>query len=222
MSRKYKGIRDYILNKLRENICFESGTDGFYNSRNIEDCEEEVNFELSKYGEACKFSVLFYSQLIELHSKGYVEIDDNRYLYHPKYIYDKISQIIEDAKKARIKLFNKTQSVLQGKNIYHIHHNQINHLEKNHIRYIERKYPDDLSIERRLNELIKLYPEQNPVSIFVYEALMETVEWKGKTGEWIVFQKKDDIYNFLCLANHIPKTDKRDTSLFQKIENYLI
>lgn len=213
-------IRESILKKLKNNIHLDTSPDGFYTYLDPKECKNEVQYALKMYADGCSCSSLFFDQLLGLHCKGFVEIDGKRYLYHPINIYSTIQKIVVGA--INIKPFNKRNSVLAGKHLYHIHHGQTIHFERNHIRYIEKFYPDSESIEKKLDKIAKIYPQKNPLVIFINETLDKAINWAWKTGEWIVFQKYKENYHFICLANHSDSKDKKGVLFYEKIKDYLL
>ncbi|GHT79355.1 hypothetical protein FACS1894130_07830 [Spirochaetia bacterium] len=210
----------------REAILKEIDSMPFFNHLNITDDKEydfehhkgEVIHELQYHIKDSTYSRLFLNQLTQLHGLGYVEIDGYKHPYELTMIYWTLENIIYN--KIEYKIFNRKGSLLKGLEIYHVHHNQSFYSMNNFKRYFMKKYPNEESVVNRVYELIKKDPNCYPYYDIVYEAFMESLSWKYKTGEWILFQMKNDKYYFIALALH-DDTDQNDKKLYGKIKEVL-
>jgi hypothetical protein len=217
-STMIENIRDEILRVLEKNILLkylETDDDKVFDE---DEHKKEVLEELSYHIGDHLVSDLMLSQLVDLHGKNYTEIDGKKHPYNITSVYWRMEDIINEKEKP--KEFRNKSSKLFGKGIYHIHHSQSFYIEDNHIRFFKNKYKDNKSVIARIQEIAKLYPNNEPIPTFVYETLLESLDWDKKTGEWILFQKIDRKIYFIGLALHNSK-DNNDELLFAKIRDYI-
>lgn len=219
-------VRQQFINFLKQNISCETVDNGFYQRLDLDECMKRVKENLTRIHILDNCSAIFINQLIALQQRGYIEINNSRYRYHPQNIYLRIESLLSG--KIKPQLFNKKKSLLRGNSIYHIHHGINTYFEKNQIRCFERKYEDDHAVMKRLDEYKTMNPDINPWLMLYHEIEIATENdsdnWGKRTGEWIVFQKIDDKYKFLCLAVHEYDSDKdkTDATLYNLIKDHLV
>jgi hypothetical protein len=181
---------------------------------------KEVKEALDYHCPNQSFSDLLVNQLIELQGSGMVKICGYSHPYIPKEIYWTMEQIIRGEHKH--KPFKKKGSKLFGKNILHVHHSKTHYIMMNCIRYFERCYTNDSEILNRLKELQLEHPDRTDhMVLFANEVLLKSINWMHKTGEWLVYQKKDNVFQFLCLYIH-DYEDTDDSKLYEIIKNDII
>jgi hypothetical protein len=212
-------LHDEIIKTLENNIMFKYANIEDTIIINREQHRLEVIEEIKHYIGESKVSELMLFQLTDLHGKNYIEIDGKKHPYNIGEIYLKMKDIITGNEKQ--KKFHNKKSKLYGKGIYHVHHSQSFYIEDNHIRYFKIKYPNSETIIGRLQELTKQYPDKEPIPILIYETLIESISWDKKTGEWILFQRKNQNYYFIGLAIH-NYGDEDDSALYEKIREYIL
>jgi len=166
--------------------------------------EEAVEIELKHHLNGHRSTRILRDQLVDISRNGYVEICGFKHPYNRSVIYWRMEEVINNIAKRKFhKPFSRNASYLYNKNIYHVHHSQTFYSLRNCVRYIEKKYPTDDAIWRRLEQLRVEHPDvKNLFPIFSNELLLESVSWDNKTGEWIVYQKSGENLKFLCLYIH--------------------
>ena len=208
----------------REEMLKEFYSMPFFNHSNITEDKEydiehhkgEVVHELKHHIKDNIYSKLFLEQFTQLHGLGYVEIDGYKHPYEKTQIYWTLESIIK--KEVEYKEFTKDKSMLKGLGIYHVHHSQSFYIMNNFIKFFKKKYPNEDSLKKRIDELVKKNPNCNPCSIISCEAVIESQSQVDITGEWILFQEKNGKYYFIALALH-DYSDKNDEKLYNKIKD---
>jgi len=212
-------IKNYILDKLEKNKFLKYASwDNESDGRHVNPLSSVME-EMQYYINDTWVSPLFISQLDELNRKQFVTVIGKKHPFRSRDIFLKMKEVING--EIIGKPFLKKNSKLYGLGISHIHHNENFYLEDNHIRFIKRMFPDEESVLRRLEEIKLQNPTENELHTFFYETLINSINWKEKTGEWIVYQRKDEKVRFLCLYVH-DQEDKNDEILFREIERFLI
>lgn len=179
------------------------------------DVEETLLYHYPKQ----TFATVFKNQLTELHWSGVVELCNRLHPYEPHEIYLTMERIISG--EIQHKPFTNKCSKLFNKNLFHAHHSETFYIGMNCIRYFKRHFKDDSSILTRLAEIQREYPlRTDHVVIFANEVLMNSVNWQYKTGEWIVYQKNEGNFHFLCLYVH-DHDGADDSKLYALIKNEL-
>lgn len=211
-------IKDDLLSTLESNIVLKylriTDDEDFDYEKNKKDVLEELVYHIGE--NTC--SELMVDQLVQLHARNYVLINNKRHPYHLTEVYWRMQSIIKN--EIPFKKFKNKKSKLFGKGILHVHHSQSFYLEDNQIRYIKWKYKTDKSIEDRISQIKIERPKCNPILDFFYETLMESINWRMKTGEWILFQNKDNKFHFIGLGLH-NSDDNNDEVLAKEILRYL-
>jgi hypothetical protein len=215
------GIRDKIIAYLEKERYRYTQQPEVEFDRNAYD--KQVTEELDHHTKQHSYSALFKNQIIDLYGQGFVNICG---LKHP-YEFPDISNIIDGIVQGRVKPkpFNRKSSCLYGKDIYHSHHSQSFYIEKNQSIYFQRKYKNDEQIIKELKKIQKERPEiKNAVPILMTRNLLESINRRDKTGEWIVYQKKNDKIHFLCLHVHDNEENRidNDSHLFSIIKDHLL
>jgi uncharacterized protein YkvS len=213
-------------------------TDGDYHFRNEECSKNEVITKLKYHIGEQQYSDLFLDQLAIINEGGYVSIKYphlnkvERAYYMPDDIYLRLHDLIDGRAVCEEKPFKKNGSYLKGKNLFHIHHNSMSYIDHNVCRYFSKKYPADEDIIRDLELLDKQYdkPINKLIEYLVIRRFREISEFQVKvsgkpfriTGEWLIYQKKNDRFNFIGLFLHNDRTDHDDKNLYDLVKPYLI
>ena len=167
----------------------------------------------------CSFSAIFKNQLTELHGSAVVEICNCLHPYRPHEIYLTMERIISE--EIQHKPFTRKSSKLYNKNLFHAHHSEAFYIGMNFIRYFNSQFKDDSSILKKLKQIKHEYPQRSDhMVIFVNDVLLSSINWGYKTGEWIIFQKKEGHFHFLCLYVH-DYEDVDDSKFYDLIRNEL-
>jgi hypothetical protein len=232
------GIRDEILKDLvtmnvdlQSKIILDDLT--FDKEKHINEVLEELEYHIGKN----KYSDLFLNQLSCIHSKGFVNIEKTgaseiiTAYYSMIDIYSTLKLIVNKPQMIEIKEFEHKNSFLFGKNIYHVHHNQVYYLQSNTVKFFKRKYKNDNDIITEIKRLEKQYPNRKIgeyVFMLCYQTLNEVIKFPNKvndrpyqnTGEWIIFQQNENKFNFIALALH-SYGDEHDKRLYELIKPYI-
>jgi hypothetical protein len=234
-----KSLRESIMFDLRKcGKIIHSDMDSDYIFKNENQSKREVKEELSyKIGEQ-RYSSLFLNQLAILHEGGYITINDpflnkvERAYYMLDDIYINISELVKGSSNIEQIPFEHEYSCLRGENLFHIHHNPMNYADINVVRYFAKKYQTDEMLIKDLELLDTKYhnkPINELINILVNSCFGEVSRCPDKvkerpfriTGEWLIYQRINDKYNFIGLYLH-NKGDEHDRNLYELIRQYLV
>jgi hypothetical protein len=233
-----KSLRDEKLSELREAKNFlhvHTSTDFILEDEEYH--KNKVIEDLSHYIGNNHYSDLFLHQMEILNANGYITI---KYPFMNKierayYSYDdilfRLRSIINGEYPNDEKAFNKINSFLKDKNLFHIHHNPMNYININIARFFHEKYPTEEVLRKELEEIDKKY--NKPINEIMQILALRCITGFSQspdisnnkpfriTGEWLIYQKKNNKYNFIGLYLHT-KNDKYDQNLYQLIQSYLL
>ncbi len=214
-----EGIRDEILAELKAFPDYET-TEMESRVYNREVVKEQVFEELNYHIKSNKASPLLIEQLMELYGNGYVTILGKKHPYETDDIFSSIDSLLK--RNMKQKPFIKQDSVLSGRNIFHIHHSASFYIKYNLISYFEGKYRNDEAINEKMRELKETYPDKENIrQIFINCIKLDSVNRRKKSGQWLIYQKKENYYYFICLYLH-DKSDVNDRMLYNSIKDYLL
>lgn len=182
--------------------------------------EKQVVKELEYHLKGNTYSKLLVKQFVELYENPFVEILGKKHPYNSHIIYLAIEKIINNEIKKR--KFKRALSRLNNLNIYHSHHSQSLYDNFNFIRYFKNKYVTDCDIRNELDRIKEKnqIDDDNLMSTFMYNVLWKSFEWDKRTGQWIIYQKKENIYHFVCLYLH-NEDDLNDEKLYEFIKDHI-
>jgi hypothetical protein len=232
-------LREEILAVLkRAGSITHSKINDDYHFKNEEYSKKEVINELEYHIGKQQYSALFLEQMAILHEGGHISIKYpytdkvEREYYMPDDIYLRLHDLIERRAIHEEIPFKKNSSYLKGKNLFHIHHNPMNYIDYNICKYFNRKYPTDEDIikdlelldkqhDKPINELIKYLVTRCSQEALEFPAIVKKKPFRI-TGEWLIYQRKNDRFNFIGLFLHNDKTDRDDKNLYDLVKPYLI
>jgi len=192
----------------------------------IEAAEDDVRKRLNVKMTTGKYSEVLIQQLARHSLSMYEKFGNEIHCYHMQTILN-IIEAIEHGKTVNIRNFNKP--LLLG--LKHAHHNSNTFVVQNiHNTWREKiKGNDEINYQNNLLKEIyfKLlidYSEQEAsdrmLSVLLTKLMYES-KFKNstkQTGEWIVFQEKNNIKYYLCLATHHEAKEFSDQVIVDRIK----
>lgn len=189
----------------------------------IEQAKSNFKEEREYYSKNVYLSPFLTEQLINLYHHQYVIIKNFRFPFKPRDIWQKIQEVVHISKETenKFKPFLRKKSKLYNRNIFHVHHSETLNFEMNQIRYLSNKFRKGNKYAETIQRISKENPNINPYLYFTQVTINESMNWREKTGEWLVFQWTGYELRFLCLWIHDPN-DTTDEELFKVIKEYIV
>lgn len=174
-----------------------------------------------------KISTVLLNQLTRHALQIGEKFGDEIHFYHLPSILDMLDYH-DKGKKVNVRQFKKEPL----SKLMHLHHNQSTFIQQNVVNYWVSKVKESGLAEedyqeKLLNTLYQEFLTKYPMDIAYPKAIISLLNKihmeasfknsENRTGEWIVFAKKNGINYYLCLATHKEAKKYKDTVIIDRI-----